>query len=393
MPTSRSTESDQPMTSANAADMPNQMELRLSDIDLDESNPRFGAPMGGTTSQRQVLDRIVEQFGVDDLLSSMSVNGYFSAEPVVVTKKAGSERYTVVEGNRRIAACLMLSGDSRAENQAERAAGFIKSWVDHGSPRLDPVPAIVFERGMQKNLLSYLGVRHIASSKSWDSYAKAAWVARVIRDNSLTVREVAAMIGDQHRTIERLLQGYYVTNQLIASGDFRPEDSVRKGRGSVSAYPFSWVYTILGYSATRKYLGIDGQQDVTVEQPIDPGSLAKGGVLMRAMFGDGRTGRNSAVTDSRELGALASVLINPEKLSLLEQGKSVDEIERISLPTEDQLRGGLASVRETLSQLISRVEESPLSAAQAQAFVEPSSRVRNLAGGLESRLKGLSGAV
>jgi hypothetical protein len=287
----------------------------------------------------------------------------------------------------------MLSGDPRAENQALRAAAFVKVWIEHGSPRLDPVPAIVFERGMQKNLLSYLGVRHISSSKSWDSYAKAAWVARVIRDNSLSVREVAAMIGDQHRTIERLLQGYYVTNQLIASGDFRPEDSVRKGRGSVSAYPFSWVYTILGYSAARRYLGIDGQADVTVEQPIDPGSLAKGGVLMRAMFGDSRAGRNSSVTDSRELGALASVLVNPEKLALLEQGKSVDEIERISLPTEDQLRGGLASVRDTLSQLISRVEESPLSASQAQAFVEPSSRVRNLAAGLESRLKGASGAA
>jgi hypothetical protein len=392
MPSLISHEATQQMTNPTAADAPNQMNLNLSDIDLDESNPRFGAPMGGTTSQRQVLDRIVEQFGVDDLLSSMSVNGYFSAEPVVVTRKADSARHTVVEGNRRIAACLMLLNDARAENQSQRAASFIKHWVDHGSPRLDPVPAIVFELGMQKNLLSYLGVRHIASSKSWDSYAKAAWVARVIRDNALTVREVAAMIGDQHRTIERLLQGFYVTNQLIASGDFRPEDSVRKGRGSVSAYPFSWVYTILGYSAARKYLGIDNQQDVTVEHPIDAASLPKGGVLMRAMFGDSRSGRNSSVSDSRELGVLASVLVNPEKLSLLEQGKSVEEIERISLPTEDQLRGGLASVRDTLSQLISRLEESPIPASQAQAFVEPSSRVRNLAGGLENRLKGLAGS-
>ena len=369
-------------------------EIALADLELDESNPRFGDPLGKAPSQRQVLDKIVEEFGVDDLLSSMSVNGYFNAEPIVVRKKDGADKYTVVEGNRRLAACLMLSGDARAENQAQRAEKFIATWQDHGSPRLDPVPAIVFDAGApQKGLLSYLGVRHIASSKSWDSYAKAAWVARVIRENSLTVKEVATMIGDQHRTIERLLQGYYVAQQLIDSGDFRPEDSVRKGRGSVSAYPFSWVYTILGYSAARKFLGIENLAEVTKEEPIDAPNLRKGGVLMRAMFGDSKSGRNAAVTDSRQLGALASVLVNPEKLALLEQGKSVDEIERVSQPTEDQLRGGLAVSRDLLSQLIARIEESPVSHPVAASFVEPASRVRNLAAGLESRLKALAGAA
>lgn len=376
------------------ASQPKSEEISLADLELDESNPRFGDPLSKAPSQRQVLDKIVEEFGVDDLLSSMSVNGYFNAEPIVVRKKDGASKFTVIEGNRRLAACLMLSGDARAENQTQRAEKFIVTWREHGSPTLDPVPAIVFGAGApQKGLLSYLGVRHIASSKSWDSYAKAAWVARVIRENSLTVKEVATMIGDQHRTIERLLQGYYVAHQLIESGDFRPEDSVRKGRGSVSAYPFSWVYTILGYSAARKFLGIENLPDVTKEDPIETPNLRKGGVLMRAMFGDSKSGRNAAVTDSRQLGALASVLVNPEKLALLEQGKSVDEIERISQPTEDQLRGGLAVSRDLLSQLIARIEESPLSQPVAAAFVDPASRVRNLAAGLESRLKALAGVA
>lgn len=379
------------MTSQIIVETPKSAEIALADLELDEANPRFGDPVGKASSQRQVLDKIVEEFGVDDLLSSMSVNGYFSAEPIVVRKKDGADKYVVVEGNRRVAACLMLSGNARAENQAQRAEKFVQSWGEHGSPKLDPVPAIIFEQGVKKNLLSYLGVRHIASSKSWDSYAKAAWVARVIRENALTVREVAMMIGDQHRTIERLLQGYYVAQQLIDSGDFRPEDSVRKGRGSVSAYPFSWIYTILGYSAARKFLGVENQLDVTKEKPIESEHLKKGGVLMRAMFGDSKAGKNAAVNDSRQLGTLASVLVNPEKLALLEQGKSVDEIERLSQPTEDQLRGGLASTRDTLSQLITRIEEAPVSQPVASSFVEAAARVRNLAAALENRLKGLAG--
>ena len=379
------------MTDQTKLETPTQRPIALANLELDEANPRFGDPVARTTSQRLVLDKIVEEFGVDDLLSSMSVNGYFSAEPIVVRKKIGTDKYVVVEGNRRLAACLMLSGDVRAENQAQRAEKFIQLWRGHGSPKLDPIPAIVFEHGVQKNLLSYLGVRHIASSKSWDSYAKAAWVARVIKENALSVREVATMIGDQHRTIERLLQGYYVAQQLIETGEFRPEDSVRKGRGSVSAYPFSWVYTILGYSAARKFLGIENEVDVSKEKPIETDNLRKGGVLMRAMFGDSKSGKNAAVTDSRQLGTLASVIASSEKLALLEQGKSVDEIERLTQPTEDQLRGGIASARDVLSQLVARLEESPVSKLVASNFVEPSSRVRNLAAGLEGKLKGLAG--
>jgi len=69
----------------------------------------------------------------------------------------------------------------------------------------------------------------------------------------------------------------------------------------------------------------------------------------------------------------------------------VDEIERLTQPTEDQLRGGIASARDVLSQLVARLEESPVSKLVASNFVEPSSRVRNLAAGLEGKLKGLAG--
>ncbi len=54
------------------------------------------------------------------------------------------------------------------------------------------------------------------------------------------------MIGDQHRTIRRLLEGCYFIRQTIEAGEFRPQDSQRRGRGSVTDYPFSWVYTVLG---------------------------------------------------------------------------------------------------------------------------------------------------
>ncbi|PID95816.1 MAG: hypothetical protein CSA85_00445 [Alphaproteobacteria bacterium] len=88
-------------------------------------------------------------------------------------------------------------------------------------------------------MLSYLGVRHIAAAQPWDSYAKASWVATITDETGMPVSKITEMIGDQHSTVVRLLEGYRFIRQLIENGEFRPEDSQRKGRGSVSEYPFS----------------------------------------------------------------------------------------------------------------------------------------------------------
>lgn len=97
----------------------------LKDIDLDPNNPRFGKRQGKPKSQTEILDSIVLEYGIEDVISSLAVNGYFPAEPVICLKKK-SGRYVVVEGNRRIAACLVLAGDARAKNHSKRTAEYQK---------------------------------------------------------------------------------------------------------------------------------------------------------------------------------------------------------------------------------------------------------------------------
>jgi hypothetical protein len=356
----------------------------LSELYLDVANPRFGGVSTGTRDQVDVLDHIVDTFSVDDLLSSLSVNGYFEAEPLVVREEDG--KFIVAEGNRRLAACLMLSGDDRARRQVEKAKAFISVWNEHDCPAIDPVPVIVFRGSDSKRaLLSYLGVRHISSSRSWDSYAKAAWVADVVEQHGLPVPDIAKMIGDRHNTVERLLQGYYLVRQLQDSGDFKPSDSQRKGRGSVSDYPFSWVYTILGYSATQKYLGI--VSGAAKPLPLKSENTKKGRVLMSAMFGDKSQGRSSAVNDSRQLGDLASLLVNPETLTLVEQGKSVDEIKAAVQPIDEKLRTGIEQVRGILRDLVSRMEEVPVGREVAASMAPPSEKAAGLAVALFRKLQ------
>ena len=359
----------------------------LKDLLLDETNPRFGLQDRGT-SQEQILDHIVDKFGVKDVLSSLAVNGYFNAEPLVCKTMPNSRKAVVVEGNRRLAACLILTGEKRASNQAKRTADFSKLWNDHGRRPIDPVPAITFAAGeeeQEKAILSYLGVRHIASAKPWDSYAKAAWVARVVEENALDVQAVTKMIGDRYRTVNSMLEGYYLVQQLTQKGYFNQQDSVRRGRGSVTDYPFSWIYTVLGYKTVRDFLDLndgDARPD-----PVDDGNLDKGSLLLRSMFGNRSRARNAAIDDSRQLGDFAAIFANREKVRLLDQGKKLTEIEELTQPIEERLSGALGDVLDTLRDLVSRLSEQDVRQEIAVDLISDIRRIRKLAADLDQRLK------
>ena len=103
--------------------------ISLQNLQLDADNPRFGGSSDAKLEQADVLDHIVNTFGVDDVLSSIAINGYIPAEPIVCRRDAGSINATVVEGNRRLAACLIIAGDDRAARQKARHQQYSKIWT------------------------------------------------------------------------------------------------------------------------------------------------------------------------------------------------------------------------------------------------------------------------
>jgi len=360
-------------------------DVSLEHLLLDGDNPRFGS-QETSASQEQILDHIVEKFGVDDVLSSLAVNGYFEAEPLVCRRLPDSNESVVVEGNRRLAACLIITRDKRASNQRTRSEKFYQLWKENEEPRIDPVPAIIFAPGEHHSaILSYLGVRHIASTLSWDSYAKASWVAQVVESSGLTVSDVSKMIGDEHRTVSRMLEGYYFVRQLSEAGKFVPEDSIRKGRGSVTDYPFSWVYTILGYTSVRNFLELKDNQ--TGPNPVSKKNLDGSALVLRSMFGDKSLGQNASVEDSRELSSLASVLADKQKIGLLKQGKTVKEIENLTRPLDERLSDGLNFVREILRDLISSMSEQGIDQKVASELIPTVNGVRNIVNDLHKRIR------
>lgn len=369
---------------ANAVESRKVDYVSITNLDFDAENPRFGRSAREQRTQTEILDFIVNDFGVDDVLSSISVNGYFVAEPLICREQDKGDRLTVVEGNRRLAACLILAEDPRAKNQQRRIEQYKRLREENDRSIFKKVPVIRFKRHeREKDLLSYLGVRHIAASQGWDSYAKAAWIARVVENNQLTLKEIALMTGDQHRTVRRLLEGYYFINQLIDDGKFIPESSLRKGRGSNPEFPFSWIYTLFGYPPARKFVGMPEEPE---ERPIAAAKISDASTLLVAMFGDKQAGRSAAINDSRQIGNLAAVLSDPEKVSLLQKGKSVDDIEYETQPIEIKLRDGLTDCKAILGDIVAALDATPPSESVAAAIAPLAKQVSNLSSSLAKKL-------
>jgi hypothetical protein len=278
-----------------------------------------------------------------------------------------------------LAACLILAGDDRARNQKKRTEDYQALQRKHGRKPIIDVPVRILSD--TKSLLSYMGVRHIAASQPWDSYAKASWVDKVLKNSDLTLEEVSEMIGDQHKTVARLLEGYYFINQLIKTARFAPGDSIRPGRGSNPEYPFSWVYTALGYGPVREWLDLgDLSREGRNDKPVKgQEKLNEAAELLVFLFGNKSKNRRPSITDSRQITDLARAVANPESLRLLKRGKTIEEVEQLLKPAKERVADSLLDAQEALQNALTPLSQGEVKAQEANDLLEPSKKVRNLA--------------
>jgi hypothetical protein len=97
------------------------VDIPLRQLQLDEANARLAWRTNGA-SQRELLQILWTEMAVEEVAWSIAKNGFFRSEPLFVVVKDPAERnadrqeFIVVEGNRRLAAVLLLTDrELRAE--------------------------------------------------------------------------------------------------------------------------------------------------------------------------------------------------------------------------------------------------------------------------------------
>ena len=267
-------------------------------LDFDPENPRFLDDFGASNGDVKAIKRMIEEENLDELVGSIGNQGFFPGEPLLVTPSTSAPgRFIVVEGNRRLAALRVLNGLVDAEL-------LTKSLVDLAAQAKE-VPANIdsFEFAQRRDVLKYLGFRHISGPRRWEPLSKARYLADLIKnfyrdlDQGAQLSAVAKDIGSRRDYVAQLLT---TLNLYDRAKDQKFYGLQRVREEDIN---FSLLSTALSYTNILKYLELASREVVSVDTVNDDHARE----LFSWMFA--QTDRGETVLgESRRLKTMAAVL-------------------------------------------------------------------------------------
>jgi hypothetical protein len=235
-------------------------ELDVTLLDLDPLNPRLPEEVQ-QSSQAEILTYLSENDVLEELMDSYVSNGYFLVEPILVLPPGTDGRRLVVEGNRRLAAMMILlqlppAIDAGIERNQEvpPSREVLES--------LQRIPGV--EVASRDELSDYLGFRHISGLKVWSPEAKARWLYHQVEQANQAgshnpFYDVGRRVGSNARGVRSAYNAY---NILRYGRDILQQeahvDFVMKERFGV------WT-RLLGTANVATYMGLT-ETPVSYEQ-------------------------------------------------------------------------------------------------------------------------------
>ncbi len=320
-----------------------QSSIPVRNLLLDEQNPRL-ASNGHPRSQRDLVRFLWTEMAVDELALSIANNGFFPEEPLfVIPRDPGhsderTDKFIVVEGNRRLAAVLLL----RDKALQEELAADVPHISSARRSELDSLPVSIHLR--RRDLWQYFGFRHINGPKPWDAYSKAKYVASVYETYSVPLSKIADSIGDRHATVTRLYRGFKILQQAERSLGFSTDDRVH-GR-----FFFSHLYTATDQPEFQRFLGISSDGSLKAN-PVPKSKLPHLNDLMTWLYGSKSKNKAPLVrTQNPDLNTLREVISTPRGLDALRIGLSLDRAREVSIGDKRRFRDALTRTKDDLQE-------------------------------------------
>lgn len=314
---------------------------------LDRGNPRLVGE-AADASDEWIIARLYRSAELDELLQSISTNGYLDIEPLVVVRAPDDDALIVLEGNRRLATLRLLREPAlvRSIASAEKLRIAVPA-VDAGlRATLDEVSAYLV--ASRERARAFIGFKHINGPAKWDAYAKARFAAdwyRAGRADGVGLEQIAAAIGDRHDTIKRMVSAIYVLEQADANGLFDIENRhTRK-------FNFSHLYTALSRSQYMDYLGLEAawaRHDPKPDQVAPEKLDALRRVLVWIYGSKSEDARPVVQTQNPDIKRLGEVLAHAEGRHVLEQTGDLDQAHASIESVDTRFTASLLRAREAI---------------------------------------------
>ena len=313
-------------------------ELPLADLLLDPENPRLPPESGvlDRTSQDAIALYMETAYRLEEIAESVVERDFDPTEILWVVPTDG--RYTVVEGNRRLAALRFLTEDPlRQQLERPQRRGLWDALAERlrtNGHDVSQLPVMV--RASRDEFLDHLGFRHVSGVLKWTAEAKARYLTQLVEREELSYAAAAKRIGSNAPAVRRQVDAYRILRQAKAA-DMHTDPAERW---------FGLFYTAVARPQFRRFLGISDDEGAPRE-PVPPESLAQLEECLGWLFGTA-DGKRRVIADSRQISDLAIVVEEPEATAVLRNTRSLPNALAVSRGGKDQILGSLRTAREQL---------------------------------------------
>lgn len=286
------------------------------ELRFDLANPRFIDQK--FKEEIEIIQYLYDHVDVDELIQSILSAGYVDFEPLIVLK----EKLIVLEGNRRLAALKIIAHED------------IRQKLRITLPIIDnqkQLPEMVRVRlvSSRNEARDFIGFKHINGPFKWDALAKAKYAAAWYQEGG-DIATISRTLGDNHNTVRRLVNGWFVLQQATADGFDLSQISKRN-------FAFSHLYTALTRSSVRELLGLSGE-DLSAPpkpNPILPSHRKDLELLMSWLYGQEQNKEPTIIqSQNPNLNQLSKVLSHPEAKAMLIASRDLESaIERVEPPS------------------------------------------------------------
>lgn len=293
---------------------------KVSDLLLDLSNPRLqtGEEMGAS-SEEELISTLADIAALDELVLSICTNTYLDLEPLIVFSESGRAPFIVIEGNRRLASIKLIKDPALAQRVGVRVPQPVSRKVLQSIEQV-----LVYRVANPDEARAFIGFKHINGPQRWDAYAKAKYVTSWYKESqgSLTISQIADMMGDNNNTLRAYIYAVLILEQAERAGKWSMEDRP-KARGR---FPFSHLYTALQRVEYQEVLGLKGWSDTPPANPIKSKHLDDLGEVLGYMYGSVSENRASVIqSQNPDLKNLGLALVNERARSALKAGYELDK--------------------------------------------------------------------
>lgn len=343
---------------------PGVFQVSIDKLILDQYNPRlYGESVN--ESQNQIMAQIYKREQIDELASSLAVNGYFQEEPLIIIPKNREDfdkiteqnyndfDYIVIEGNRRATSVkLLLTANNIVDSDFPKIpqAAISKSLLE--------LPAIIYKD--REDVDIYLSVRHIAGNRKWDAFAKAKYIFekvnklnRGLNDIESAIDTLSTQIGDKSNVVKKYYIYYKVFQEI--------EDEVLDYSSKHIKDRFSLIEVALasGNTTIANYIGLPSFRNINFQETlIKPNKINELKHITEWIFGKDDQGNGSIISDSRQISAqLKPVLGNIEATEYLEEYNDLDGAVQLTDGEETMVIGNIRRASKLLYNIVGKVKK------------------------------------